>query len=83
MQSLLLLAATLLSGCASKPKAYTPRYVYMVLYGGKFQGYPLAVPADPEKQITTSDIIGGMCLPIEDWKARETYIMELEDYNHR
>lgn len=69
------------AGCAtSKPKPYQPKYIYMVLVGGKLRGYPYAIPTDPEVTINTSDIVGGMCLPIKDWEAREKYIIELEDY---
>lgn len=81
MHALLMLAALLFGACAHKPSGiYKPRYVYMVLYGGKLHGYPYALPTDPEISINLSDIVGGMCLPIRDWEAREKDIMEIEAY---
>lgn len=82
MPALLMLAALLLTGCATtkRPKPYIPQYFYMVLYGGEFQGYPWANSGNKEKRIPTSEIVGGMCLPVDDWEKRNSYILDLEAF---
>lgn len=82
MPALFLLGALLLSACASskKPAPYKPHYIYMVLYGGKFRGYPARDSGAKEIEISTSEIVGGMCLPIDDWELRQQYILDLEAY---
>lgn len=81
MPSLLLPVALLLQACASKPPIiHKPKYIYMVLYGGKLRGYPYAPPTNPEITINANDLVGGMCLPIRDWEQREKDIMDLENY---
>lgn len=82
MHTLWLLAALLLNGCATtkKPKAYTPQYFYMVLYGGKFRGYPWANSGLKEIEVETSAVVGGMCLTPDDWEKRNSYILDLEAY---
>lgn len=52
----------------------------MVLFNSLLHGYPVAVPTDPERLIRTDEIIGGMCLTLDEWKAREKYILDLENY---
>lgn len=53
----------------------------MVLYGGTFRGYPAQTNSGlKEIEVETSKIVGGMCLPIDDWEARTKYILDLEAY---
>lgn len=72
----------LFSGCATVNKPAPPaiKYQYMILPKGKLQGYPIAMPVDPEVQVKNEELLGGMCLPIRDWEARENYILELEAF---
>ncbi len=84
MLALLLPAVWLFANCAVKPpKPFIPKYVYIVLYNGKFHGYPMAIPTDPEIDIESKALVGGMCLPPDDWGKREHYIMDLEDYGYK
>lgn len=78
-----MLGALLLNGCAAakKPTPYTPQYIYMILYGGKFRGYPVANSGFKEKEVETSEVVGGMCLTPDEWAAREKYILELESFH--
>jgi hypothetical protein len=80
--TLLLPAALLLTACATtkRPKPYTPEYFYMVLYGGTFRGYPWGNSGAKEKEIETSEIVGGLCLTPDDWEKRTNYILDLEAY---
>lgn len=81
-----MLAALLLSGCATTkpPEKYTPKNIYMVLYGGKFRRYPLALNSGAkEKEVETSEIVGGFCLEPDDWASREKYILDLEAFKRR
>lgn len=78
-----MLAAPLLIGCATskRPPPYAPRYIYMVLYGGKFRGYPFAKNAGAKEiEVETSQVVGGMCLTPDDWELREKYILDLEAF---
>lgn len=85
MHVLPLLAALLLSACATSnpPDKYTPQFVYMVLYGAKFRRYPLANSGAKEKEVDTSEIVGGMCLSPDEWAARERYVLDLEAFKGR
>lgn len=85
MHALWLLAAVLSIGCASprKPEPYKPQYIYMVLYGGKFRGYPYANSGFKEIEVETSKVVGGMCLTPDEWAEREKYILDLESFAER
>ena len=80
--SVLLAAASCLACAGIKPRPptpYVPATVYMVLYGGKFRAYPWAKNSlSKEHEVETAEVVGGMCLKIEAWEAREAYIMDLE-----
>lgn len=53
----------------------------MVLYGGKFRGYPFAKNFNgPEIEVETNKVVGGMCLTPDDWAKREDYILDLEAF---
>lgn len=81
-----MLAALLLSGCATTkpPEKYTPQFVYMVLYGGKFRRYPLANNSGAkEKEVETSEIVGGFCLDPDAFAAQQNYILDLEAFKGR
>lgn len=81
MHAFLILAVLLLTNCATnKPKKYTPENVYMVLYGAKFRRYQVTKSGAPEKEVETSEIVGGMCLTPDMWEAREKYILDLEAF---
>lgn len=75
--------AVLLSiGCANlkRPTPYVPPNIYMILYDEKLMRYPWGDLKAPEQTVKATSIIGGMCLPIEEWEAREKYILELEAF---
>lgn len=82
MLNLFLAAVPLLTACAavSKPKPYTPQYIVMVLYGGKFRAYPVADSGFKEKELDITKVVGSMCLSPDDWAAREKYILDLEAF---
>lgn len=53
----------------------------MVLYGGTFRGYPAQKNSGlKEIEVPTSTVIGGMCLPIDDWESHTKYILDLEHF---
>ncbi len=33
-----------------------------------------------EIEVSTSDVVGGMCLTPDDWERRERYILNLESF---
>lgn len=76
------LAVLLSTACATSrpPEKVKPQYIYMILYGGELIGYPYANSGQPEKRIKSTEIVGGMCLPLTDWEAREKYIIDLEAF---
>lgn len=83
MHYLFLPAVMSLIGCASVKKPVTPnppKYMYMALYG-KFRAYPVANILDQEKDVTSASLVGAMCLELDDFEAKEKYIMELEAYS--
>jgi hypothetical protein len=56
----------------------------MVLYGGKFRGYPLSINSGfKEIEVETSQVIGGMCLRPDDWSEQQRYILDLESFAER
>ena len=79
---LLLVLASSIACAGTRPKPptpYVPANIYMILYGGKFRAYPWAKNSlSKEHEVETGEVVGGMCLKIEDWEAREAYIMDLE-----
>ncbi len=81
MKRLLMLAVLLLPACGMTPKKpIKPQYVYMILDKGKLKGYPVRNLNDAERDISTNDMIGAMCLPLDDWQNQERYIIDLEKH---
>lgn len=81
MHALAMLGVLLLTACATnRPQKYTPENVYMVLYGSKFRRYQVTKSGAPEKEVETSEIVGGMCLTPDAWAEREKYILDLEAF---
>ncbi len=80
MLCLLPLAALLSAACQtiSKPVKPNPQYIYMVLYGGKFRGYPGAKSGLKEIEVSTDKMAGSMCFKPDDWLEHTDYLFELE-----